>query len=267
MLNTPEGPQSGGGSFEALADSYDDTFTHTMLGGMYRQVVWDRLAQLLRGGESVLEVNCGTGVDAVWLARRGHRVLATDVAPAMVSRARAAADGAGVSDLVSTEVLALEDLGRLADRGQRFDAILSDFGGLNCVTDLRPVLKGMAGVLEPGGVALLVIMGRLVPWEWSWFLGHRQPRQAARRLVRQPQWREQPLRYHRIGEVKAAAAPGLRAVRVDALGALVPPPYSEPWARNHPALVTRLNRMERRWSTNPVLLRTADHYLMELRRP
>jgi SAM-dependent methyltransferase len=266
VLNPPDGMGPPGGSFEALADHYDDIFTRTMLGGMYRQVVWDRLAQCLRGDESVLELNCGTGADAVWLAQRGHRVHATDLAPAMVARTRAAANGAGLNDLISTEVLAAEDLHVLVERGRRYGAVLSDFGGLNCVLDLRPVLQSMARILEPGGLALLVIMGRVVPWEWLWFLTHRQPRRAVRRLVRQPRWRGQPLRYHLIGSVQRAAAPALQTARIDALGALTPPPYSEHWARRHPGLVDRLNRMERRWSTNRVLVRGADHYVLELRR-
>ncbi len=272
MLNRPNGAgcagcaEPPGGGFEALADSYDDTFTHTVLGGLYRQRVWDRLADVLRVGDSVLELNCGTGVDAVWLARRGHRVHATDLSPAMVARTRQAAESAGVAELVTTEVLALQALEGLFKRGHRYDAVLSDFGGLNCVLDLRPVLQSMSRVLAPNGRALLVVMGPLVPWEWVWFLAHGQPRRAVRRLVRQPRWRDQPLRYHRIGSVRRAAAPALQPVRIDALGALMPPPYSERWASRHPGLLRRLNGVERRWSTNAVLVRAADHYLVELRR-
>ena len=237
-----------------------------MLGGMYRQAVWDRLATVWSGSEHVLELNCGTGVDAVWLAGRGHRVHATDVSPAMLDRTRAAVQASGAEQRVTTELVDLTELHRLAAPTPPFDAILSNFGGLNCVLDLGSVLQSMAALLPVGGRAVLGIMGPLVPWEWAWFLAHGQPRRAVRRLRRNPQWQGRPLRYPSVGALRRAAGPALRLERVDALGALLPPPYAEDWAQRHRTTVARLARWERNWATNPVLVRSADHYLAQLRR-
>jgi hypothetical protein len=188
------------------------------------------------------------------------------------------------SDRLSTAVLAAESIGELAATGRRFDLVLSDFGVLNCAVDDQPpgridvdsprtgrppaldaVLVGMAAVLPPGGRALLGVMGPTVPWEWLWFLAHRDPARATRRLRRTPRWRDSPLQYPRAATLQAAAADhGLVAVRVDALGALVPPPFAEGWARRHPATLARLERAERRWSTSRLLVAAADHYLVEL---
>jgi SAM-dependent methyltransferase len=44
----------------------------------------------------VLEVGCGTGTNAVWLAQRGFVVVAVDIAPLAIERARPRADDAGV---------------------------------------------------------------------------------------------------------------------------------------------------------------------------
>ena len=46
-----------------------------------------------RGG-LVLEIGCGTGLLTRFLVRAGHRVVATDAAPAMLELARAAVPGA-----------------------------------------------------------------------------------------------------------------------------------------------------------------------------
>ena len=53
-------------------------FTESRLGELLRQAVWRRLDDVFRPGDRVLELDCGTGEDAVHLARRGVRVLATD---------------------------------------------------------------------------------------------------------------------------------------------------------------------------------------------
>ena len=68
--------------FDALAADYDRSFTASAIGQRMRAAVWRRLDTAFAPGERVLELNCGTGEDAVHLAERGVRVLATDVSPA-----------------------------------------------------------------------------------------------------------------------------------------------------------------------------------------
>ena len=44
-----------------------------------RAAVWARCAARFRPGFRILEMNCGTGEDARWLASQGMQVLATDI--------------------------------------------------------------------------------------------------------------------------------------------------------------------------------------------
>lgn len=213
----------------------------------------------------MLELNCGTGEDAVHLARRGVSVLATDASPAMVERARAKAEAAGVADRVETRLLPFEALGELAGRG--FDGALSDFGGLNCAADLAPVARGLAAALRPEAVAVLCLMGPVVPWEWLWFLARGRPGRAFRRL--RPggdDWRGLRVRYPTAGRTRRLFGAGFRPLRTAALGALLPPPYAEEWARRRRGWVLRLDRWERRLETVFPLPALADHYLLELER-
>ncbi|MCC6434684.1 MAG: methyltransferase domain-containing protein [Acidimicrobiales bacterium] len=254
-------------AFDALAADYDVTFSETILGGVLRARVHERLAHGLPVGGRVLELNCGTGVDAVWLARRGHSVLATDVSPAMVAHAALAARraGAAIEARIDTAVLALEDLSVLSGTERPFDAALSNFGGLNCVADVTAVLADLAALVRPGGRAWLCIMGPLVPWEWVWFAGRGDWSSARRRLRRNPRWRGLPLQYPTVRSVRRAArATGWAPVRVDGLAALVPPPFAESFAGRHPRLVAGLDRLERRLAHTAPVVWTADHYLIEL---
>jgi SAM-dependent methyltransferase len=147
-----------------------------------------------------------------------------------------------------------------------FDGALSNFGGLNCVADLRGAARDLARALRPGGIAILCIMGPRVPWEWLWFLSRGQPRAAFRRLRRSSQWSGLTLHYPSISAACRAFAPEFRALRASAIGALLPPPYTESVLGRYPQLLARLDRIERRVENQWPLPQLADHYLLELER-
>src|SRR4051812_21961008 len=159
--------------FDAVADSYDAQFTNTTIGALMREVVWTRLGARFAAGSRVLEMNCGTGEDALWMARRGVNVLATDISPLMLRAAEAKLAAAATAAAVSFRQLAWEELAGLEEGP--FDGMLSNFGGLNCVSDLRSAAHALAGRLKRGAVAVLCIMGPLVPWEWVWFVSGGKP--------------------------------------------------------------------------------------------
>jgi SAM-dependent methyltransferase len=252
--------------FDALAADYDAAFTESRIGTRMRRAVHRRLLARFPAGHRILELNCGTGEDAVFLARQGLEVVATDLSPAMVEKTRAKVRQTGLEGQVAVRKLAIEGLATIPEQGA-FDGALSNFGGLNCVEDLGAVARGLARVLRPGAFAVLCLMGPLVPWEWLWYLGHGEPRKAFRRLWRGGvAWRGLTVRYPSIATVRHGFAADFHFRRVSAVGSFLPPSYAEDWAARHPALLDRLDRWERRtesWFPFPWL---ADHYLLELER-
>src|ERR1700722_15878363 len=64
--------------FDAIADSYDATFTWSTIGQIQRDAVWAELMRRFRRGVGFLDICCGTGVDAQFLAERGIDVVACD---------------------------------------------------------------------------------------------------------------------------------------------------------------------------------------------
>lgn len=252
--------------FEALAASYDETFTRSLIGTAMRGAVWRRLDAAFAPPARVLELGCGTGEDAVHLAARGVVVLATDPAAAMVGEAEAKAAREGLRDRVTTRTL---DAGRLAeaDLGAPFDGAFSNFGALNCVPDLSAVSEGLARHVRTGGRVLLCVMGRYVPWEWAWFLARGDRRSAFRRFAAGgTEWRGLRVSYPPLRELRRIFAPRFRFLGARAVGALVPPSYAEGWAARHPRLLAKLDALERRVEALPPLPSFADHVLLELER-
>lgn len=251
--------------FDAMAPDYDRAFTAGAIGRMMRAAVQRRLDLAFSAGDRVLELNCGTGEDAVHLARRGVHVLATDSSPAMLEVARAKVARAGLGERVQVARLPIEEL-EFARAGN-FDGAYSNFGGLNCVSDLHGAARGMAATVRLGGRALLCVMGPAVPWEWAWHLARGERTKALRRLrLGGVEWRGMTIHYPSIGTLRRAFAPFFAQRRVCAVGALLPPSYAEGWAARHPRLLATLGRWERRAETIPPLPWLADHYLIELER-
>ena len=261
--------------FTRLSAGYDDTFSRSTLGRLFRAAVLERLDTLFSPGDRVLELGCGTGEDALHLARRGVRVVAVDSAPGMVAEATDKVARAGFADrvrVVEADVGtlrggrgALDEATGLA--GVPFDGAFSDFGVLNCLDDLSGLGTGLAECLRPGARVLLCVMGPWVPWEWLWFLGRGEPARAFRRL--RPggtPWRGLTIRYPSIRRLARALAPELRLTDRRGVGIFLPPSYAEGWAMRHPAAVRRLAGVERRLASKAPFPWLADHHVTEYER-
>ncbi|MCX6619491.1 MAG: class I SAM-dependent methyltransferase, partial [Acidobacteria bacterium] len=145
-------------------------WTESTIGRLQRDAFWRLAGGLFQAGQRVLDLGCGTGEDAVRLARQGVSVSAIDSSRQMVRIAR----GRGVSALQ----LPIEELQRL---DTEFDGAISNFGALNCVEDLEPVGAALSRLIRPGGTLAFCIIGRFCAWETAYYLLHGQPSKAFRR--------------------------------------------------------------------------------------
>jgi len=111
-----------------------------------------RLADAGRIAGEVVDVGCGTGENALFLASRGHRVVGVDFAAEAIAKARAKAIERGLDvELVVGDAL---DLARL---GRTFDTAL-DVGLFHCLQpgERRSYAAGLRAVIRPGGRAFLL---------------------------------------------------------------------------------------------------------------
>src|SRR3990172_1699331 len=98
---------AGDQPFGRIAADYDRAFTETQLARRLREIVWSCLAARFKTGDRVLELNCGTGEDATWLAGRGIYVVATDVSPEMLAVTARKALSRGVANRIEARLLDL----------------------------------------------------------------------------------------------------------------------------------------------------------------
>jgi SAM-dependent methyltransferase len=243
---------------------------------MLRRAVWRHLARAFTSGQRVLDLGCGTGEDAIWLAGRGLRVTAVDGSAAMLRTARSKAEAAGVAERIAFAQLELNHFKGAAAAGLPaaagpYDGALSNFGVLNCVRDRRALAAALAQLVRPGGQLILVVMGPICWWEIAWFLLHGQPRRAFRR------WQSHPAARLAAGAELAVAYPSPRRLgreltpwfqrrRLAALGLLLPPSYLAQMVDRRPAAFERAAALERRLETLFPFPWLGDHYILQLER-
>lgn len=265
------GSQVYAAPFDAAADRYDQVFTNSTIGRAQRLSVWEELATTFHAGDQVLEIGCGTGVDACYLAERGVKVLACDSSPKMIAVATRKLKDSSRSELVQTQVLSAEHIGTL--RGQRlFDGAFSNFGALNCIRDLKSLAENLASLLRPGTSALLCWMGPFCLWETVWYLLHGKPAQALRRVHRDGITARVDggipvtVYYPSVRMLARTFAPQFSIKSIKGVGVAVPPSYLEPLASRFPRLLNAAVFADGVLGRCEGIRLLADHILVRLER-
>lgn len=121
----------------------------------------DRLAAVPPG--RALELGCGDGADAIWLAKRGWQVMAVDISPVILEFGAEQAKRAGVAEQIDWQPA---DLAEWSPDGS-YDLVCSFFLHTPEGLDRVDAFSRAAVRLRPGGTLLLVGHLTLAPWAWD----------------------------------------------------------------------------------------------------
>lgn len=256
--------------FDILAPAYDSAFTWSQVGGQQRLFARKWLEKFLSGKTAldILEINCGTGADAQWLASMGHNVTATDASAAMIHAGRQKNIMEGSKPNPAFVTCAFEEL---ADRfrGQQFDLIFSNFSGLNCIDPaaLQQLGKQLYNLLNEKGCLAVVIFGKYTWWESFYYLLKADMRSAFRRWgnkkvmvpladnVLQPVYYYSSYRFERTLNV-------FSRIEKRPVGLFIPPSYLEGLMQRNPRIFRLMVRLEKLLGAVPSFSALADHTYM-----
>ncbi|REK84722.1 NAD(P)/FAD-dependent oxidoreductase [Streptomyces inhibens] len=136
--------------------------SHERVGKGTPNPVLADVARALSPGDA-LDLGCGEGGDAVWLAAHGWRVTAVDVSATALSRTVVHGTEAGVAERLTTE---RHDLARTFPAGT-FDLVSAQYLHTPLDFPRSGVLRKAAHALAPGGLLLIVDHGSVRPWAWN----------------------------------------------------------------------------------------------------
>lgn len=262
--------QNNFSSFDSAANAYDTDFTRSEIGKAQRVCVHQFIEEkaLNKNNLSILEINCGTGEDALWFANKGNKVLATDASLQMIEVARQKKLDANDSSLHFEQAPFSELKSKYSNK--QFDLLFSNFGGLNCVdeNELKNLMRDFSKLVKPNGKMVLVIMGRKCFWERIYFLIKGNFKKAFRRMSKGPvpahlgQGIYLDTYYYSPMEIKLMAADFFTFKEVKPVGIAIPPSYLEPFFNPKKRFLKILVHLEKVLGNFSFLANYADHYLI-----
>lgn len=258
-------------AFSKQARVFDDYDAGNTIIQYKRRRVRAHVLGLLPLHSSILELNAGTGEDAIFFARQGYHVHATDIAEGMQARLREKVAAQKLSGLVSTEICSFTGLAGLRQKGP-YDCLFSNFAGLNCTRDLAAVLHSFAPLVKPGGLVTLVILPPFSLWEMATlFRGHFKT--AFRRLGKGRKGAPAQVEgvhfrcwYYSPSFVRRELKDSFEQIKLEGLCTIVPPSYIEHFPERHPIAWDFLKARENRWREKWPWRSIGDYYIISFRR-
>lgn len=155
-------------SFDKIAGEYDVKDNANEILQWMRKVVHKIYLNNFNSGDKILELNCGTGIDAVFLAQNGMNITATDISPKMAKIAQNRTIIEGLEDKIDVQTLSFSEISAIDKSG--FDGVISNFGGLNCINDFEKLSFDLSVKIKPGGKFIAVVMNKFCPWEIFYYM-------------------------------------------------------------------------------------------------
>jgi ubiquinone/menaquinone biosynthesis C-methylase UbiE len=261
-------------AFDTLAADYDHSFSQSLTGSNQRMQSRRWLANFLQDKKelSILEINCGTGDDALWLASLGHRIVATDLAGAMISEAKRKQALQNAHYPVNFLQCDFNDL-HAQLQNEKFDLIFSNFSGLNCIppNKLELLNQHFYSFLKPGAHIAVVIFGKNSWWEMAYYGVKLRFGTAFRRWRKKPailklkDGFKQPVHYYSIDRFRKLMNQ-FELIEKRPVGLFIPPSYLENFIKRRPGLFRFLSIMEKKNGGMPGFARFADHCYLLLKK-
>ncbi len=255
--------------FSNIAQDYEALDETSGLVYWMRERIRKNFAKTRIGDNHILEINCGSGIDAVYFAKKGYKVHATDIAEGMVSYIASKIASEKLEGQLACELLSFEDLHTL--KGKEFTHVFSNFGGLNCspLHELKSVFGSFKEVLAPKGRITLVIMPKICIWEFLKIL--KGDRTAFRRLKKKgvlANIKGEKVRtyYHSAREIKKMLATDFTDFRIENICFLAPTGNHLQFYEKHPFLFKILSSLDTMTNKIPFLRGYGDYYIISAKK-
>ncbi len=221
----------------------------------------------VKPNQTMLELNCGTGLDALYFTQNGLTVHATDNADGMLEEVDNKIKKYHTVNL-SFQKCSFNNLTLLENK--KYNHIFSNFGGLNCSDNLKMVIKDLDNYMISGSIAHLVIMPKYCVWEIL-FAFKVNFKLAFRRFMKNGSTSYVEgipfmTYYYSPSYIKKSFGSHYEALSIKAMGCFIPPTYMNEMETNRPKLFKYLQKLDRIFADKWPFYNLGDHYVISMRK-
>ena len=257
-------------AFTGQSAIFDQIFAKNGIVTYKRERLRKHLLKYLNPGSNILELNAGTGDDAIFLAQQGHYIHAIDNSTGMQERLVEKVVFHRQNAFISNELCSYTSLDNLFNKGP-YDCIFSNFAGLNCTDHLDKVLGTFDNLLKPGGMVVLVILPGFCIWEFLLIIKGKF-KTATRRFFNSKGRKANidgasfTCWYYSPGFIRRTLKSKFKLMEIEGLCTIVPPSYIEGFPQKNPKLYSYLCRAEDRFKSSWPWKYIGDYYIISLRK-
>lgn len=257
-------------AFDNQSAVFDELYGSDSIINYKRSRVRDHVLKFLPPSSKILELNAGTGEDAIFFAQLGHKVHATDISAGMQEQLKQKVEKLYLPGSITNEICSYTALDTLENKGP-YDLIFSNFAGLNCTDQLTTVLKTFSSLLNPGGLIVMVILPKFCLWEFL-LIFKGKFRVAFRRFF-SANGRKAHINgswftcwYHSPKLVEQTLKENYSLLELEGLCTIVPPSYIEHFAEKHPKLFSYLRKQEDKRKDKWPWKYVGDYYIISFKK-
>ena len=255
-------------AFSEKSKVYDDytksNFIVKYSRNVIRRVILDNIPQ----DGSILELNGGTGSDAIFFVKKGYSVHLIDISKGMIEKSKEKVTSQEIKQKFTIQRKSFENLQDLP--AHHFDYIFSNFGGLNCTPNLKSVLNQFSYLLKDTGFITLVIMPPICPWELLQIFWN--PKMGLRRV---PAIFGVPIKanisgikfltyYYTVNTVKKLFNKNYTVLSIKSISLFSPPSFLDYFPIKYPKLFRKLLHLDQRFSAYYPFYNYGDFFILTL---
>lgn len=250
-------------AFSKQASHYDADDQSNFILTDLRQQVYEHVQKFLKPESRILELNAGTGIDALHFINLGHRVHATDLSDGMIKQIEQKIQRINSPEKLTCQKLSYDQLNLV---NGKFDYVFSNFGGLNCIRDLSRVTRNLPSLLDKGAYVTWVVMPPVCLWEIAGIYKGRIAR-SFRRFKRDGvmshlEGHYFKTYYHSLNAIRNAFGTSFQFIESEALAGISPPPHRADFPVKHKQFYQILRRLDRAVRHTFPFNRWADHIIV-----
>lgn len=257
--------------FDHIALTLDSVFSRSAIGQLQRKHVWTYIESIIPQlqGLEMLELDSGTGEDALMFSDKGFNLIATDVS-AETYKLTEKAEKFSLRSKVTQQYVDLNTFNELLF-DKKFDLIFSNFGGLNGISPetLNKLLDRLPSLLNPNGRFVAVVMPRFCLWETLYYSLKFKFRKAFRRWTSDEVMSDgygamSRMWYYKPSQIRKMVKEHFTVVKTKPVGLALPPLYLDSFFLRKKKLLMGLHKLEKMVNSNSIYSGCSDHFIIDL---